>query len=76
MLIGEMREHRRECVPRGEWELARAAVTERIAKIETEQARQGNRRWQLIAAGLGAVFTVFASLTVAIVAVAFNVNGG
>lgn len=76
MLVGELREHRRECVTRAEWELARAADVARIANIEAEQARQGNRRWQLVALGIGAAFTVFASLTVAVVTVALKINGG
>ena len=72
MLIDEIREHRRECVPRGEWALARAAVIERIVSLEHEQARQGNRRWQLVALGIGSAFTVFAGLATTLILIAFN----
>lgn len=74
MLIGELREHRRECVPRGEYDIARAADLARLAVVEAEIARQGNRRWQIVALGIGAAGTIFASLLTAALAITLKLN--
>lgn len=74
MLIGELRQHRAECVPRGEYDIARAADLARLAVVEAQIAQQGNRRWQLVAGGVAAAFTVFASLTVAVISVALKIH--
>lgn len=76
MLINEMREYRRECVPRGEWELARSSVADRLSVIETQLSAQSNRRWQLIALGIGAAFTAFAGLMITAVTIAFRLTSG
>lgn len=73
MLIGELREHRRECVPRGEWDIARAADLSRLAVIEAEIARQSSKHWQLVTLGIGAAFTVFAGLATTLVLSALNI---
>lgn len=74
MLIDEIRELRRGTVPRGEYEIARAADLARIGVLEAQQRQQGDRRWQLIAIVVSAAFAVVSSIITAAV-VASNAAG-
>lgn len=67
-LIEEFRDLRRGTVPRGEYDIARAADLARLAVVEATIKAQGDRRWQFVMAIVSAGLAVVASLVTAIVA--------
>lgn len=67
-LIEEFRDLRRETVPRGEYNIARAADLARLAVIEAHIAQQVDRRWQFVMAIASAGLAVVASIVAAAIA--------
>jgi hypothetical protein len=67
-LIEEFRDLRRAAVPRGEYDIARAADLARLTVVEAQLKQQGDRRWQVALATLGAVLGLVSSIVTAFVA--------
>jgi hypothetical protein len=68
-LIQEFRDLRRGTVPRGEYDIARAADLARLAVVEAQIKSQSERRWQFVmavaSAALALVTSIVAAVTVA-----------
>lgn len=68
-LIEEFRDLRRGTVPRGEYDIARAADLARLAVVEAQIRQQGDRRWQfnmaVVSAGLAVIASIVATVALA-----------
>jgi hypothetical protein len=67
-LIEEFRDLRRGTVPRGEYDIARAADLARLAVVEATIKAQGDRRWQFVMAVVSAGLAVVSSIVAAVAA--------